>query len=164
MDFFWLREIEEFPGALISMNGDVYRNWKKKKTPVAKNGYPIAVFSVNNRSNSRYVHRMILEAFVGKCPPQHEALHKNGIRTDSRLENLRWGTKKENFIDAIKHGTATIGTNNKQASFNKEQIKNIVEKQRKGMKKSEIAKEFGVSRSTIYSLFSGKTYKGELND
>lgn len=42
------------------------------------------------------VHRLVLETFVGKCPPGMQGDHINRNRTDNRLENLRWVTPAEN--------------------------------------------------------------------
>lgn len=53
----------------------------------------------------RYVHRLVLEAFVGPCPPGMETCHNNGDRFDNRLENLRWDTPSNNGRDKAKHGT-----------------------------------------------------------
>lgn len=52
-----------------------------------------------------YVHRLVLEAFVGPCPPQNECLHGPGGPADNRLTNLRWGTRSENSFDALRDGT-----------------------------------------------------------
>jgi len=46
-----------------------------------------------------FVHRLVLEAFVGDCPDGMVCLHKNGIRTDNRLANLKWGYAKDNIHD-----------------------------------------------------------------
>ena len=52
------------------------------------------------------VHRLVLLAFVGPCPPGMEACHfPNRNPTDNRLCNLRWGTKRDNYNDAVVHGT-----------------------------------------------------------
>ena len=51
------------------------------------------------------VHRLVLEAFVGPNPPGLECCHNNGDPSDNRVENLRWGTHRENMRDKIKHGT-----------------------------------------------------------
>lgn len=56
------------------------------------------------QGRTRKVHRLVLEAFVGPCPPEMEALHRNGIPGDCRLTNLRWGTKSDNARDQITHG------------------------------------------------------------
>jgi hypothetical protein len=55
-------------------------------------------------SDKRTIHRLVLEAFVGPCPIGQEALHANDIATDNRRENLRWGTRSENKIDAVRNG------------------------------------------------------------
>ncbi len=56
------------------------------------------------KGNSQTVHRLVLLAFVGAPPEKHECLHGNGIPSDNRLENLRWGTRGENIRDAYTHG------------------------------------------------------------
>lgn len=53
---------------------------------------------------SRYVHQLVLEAFVGPCPDGMEACHWNDIPDDNRLENLRWATKSANRYDCIRNG------------------------------------------------------------
>jgi hypothetical protein len=40
------------------------------------------------------VHIVVLEAFVGPCPPGLHCLHINDDVTDNRLANLQWGTRK----------------------------------------------------------------------
>ena len=53
---------------------------------------------------TKYIHRLVLEAFVGPCPEGMETCHNNGVRTDNRLENLRWDTSSANNDDIVKHG------------------------------------------------------------
>lgn len=43
------------------------------------------------------VHRLVLEAFEGQCPPGLEALHGPEGRLCNWRSNLRWGTKSENM-------------------------------------------------------------------
>lgn len=56
------------------------------------------------RGNHRLVHRLVLEAFIGPCPPGLEARHVNGDHTDNSLPNLLWGTRSENTLDQVRHG------------------------------------------------------------
>lgn len=55
-------------------------------------------------SRTEYVHRLVLEAFVGPCPDNMEALHENDVKVDNRVENLRWGTSSENKMDIVRNG------------------------------------------------------------
>lgn len=49
------------------------------------------------KGNSRQVHQLVLEAFVGPRPAGCEVLHLNHNPADNRLENLRYGTRSENL-------------------------------------------------------------------
>jgi hypothetical protein len=53
----------------------------------------------------RYIHRLVIEAFVGPQPPGMECCHLNGDASDNRPENLRWGTRSDNMRDKVLHGT-----------------------------------------------------------
>lgn len=72
---------------------------KPKKISAGAHGYPVTRLTRNGRTKGALVHRLVLEAFVGPCPPNMEACHANAIRTDNRLENLRWDTYSENQYD-----------------------------------------------------------------
>ena len=154
--------IDGIPNAYISIDGKVWRNGKEKTIFVGRSGYKQCVFSINNKTINRLIHRLLLEAFVCKCPEGKEGLHINGNPLDNRLENLRWGTRKENVQDAILHGTATIGTKNKQAKFNKQDLENVALMKDKGFTRKEIAEHFSVSITTINRIFNGQTYKKEF--
>jgi hypothetical protein len=156
------KQVANLPNTFITKDGKIWRNGKPKKVYVGMNGYKTCTFSINNKSNPKTVHRLLLETFVGPCPEKHEALHINGNRLDNRLENLRWGTRKENVADAIKHGTATIGTKNSQSKFNKENLNEIIKMKSQGMTAQQIADRFNVSKTTVYRVYSGKTYTKEI--
>lgn len=52
------------------------------------------------------VHRLVLEAFVGPCPPGMMCRHfPDRTRSNNQLSNIQWGTAKENSADMIVHGT-----------------------------------------------------------
>lgn len=60
--------------------------------------------SREGKASFRYVHHLVLEAFVGLRPQGTEACHWDGDATNNRLENLRWGTSSDNTADAIRLG------------------------------------------------------------
>jgi hypothetical protein len=60
----------------------------------------------NGKQHGRLVHRLVLEAFVGPCPPGMEARHvATNDTSNNRLTNLAWGTYSENEADKKIHGT-----------------------------------------------------------
>lgn len=56
------------------------------------------------RGARKYVHRMVLETFVGNCPKGMECLHLDGDNKNNKLDNLKWGTHSDNelmkFLDS----------------------------------------------------------------
>ena len=53
---------------------------------------------------SRYVHELVLEAFVGPRPTGLECLHADDVPSNNKLGNLRWGTRSENMLEAYANG------------------------------------------------------------
>ena len=57
-----------------------------------------------NRTKKRFlVHRVVAEAFIPNPYNKPEIDHINTIRTDNRVENLRWVTHSENMNNPITH-------------------------------------------------------------
>lgn len=75
----------------------------------AGKGYRKIILCRNGKQTHRYIHNIVLEAFVAPRSEGMEAAHGNGIRHDNRLSNLRWDTRAGNFADKIIHGTSAVG-------------------------------------------------------
>jgi DNA-binding XRE family transcriptional regulator len=129
--------------------------------PIKNNTGYFCVFLCKNKIIKRYnIHRLILEAFVGPCPIGKEACHNDGNRENYSIENLRWGTRKENFEDRTRHGNSLIGIKNPRAKLNEKQvriIKWLLED--KYLTHKEIAQIFNVSRHTITKINNNKLWK-----
>jgi hypothetical protein len=99
LDFEYLYEVSNW--------GRVRRHGTKKlltMRTLAGNGYVIVMMSKNGKYQNQLVHRLVLKAFCGAPVTGQQCRHLNGVRTDNRLENLRWGSAKENAADQIAHG------------------------------------------------------------
>lgn len=71
---------------------------------VRDSGHHIVTLSVGGAHAQRYVHVMVLEAFVGARPDGYEGCHYDGTPANNRLANLRWDTASANAYDAVRHG------------------------------------------------------------
>ena len=69
------------------------------------------------RKNSRLVHQLVLEAFVGPRPCAGtliDVLHLNGVPNDNRLVNLRYGTRSENIRQDYETGVRFLSESQKK--------------------------------------------------
>ena len=57
------------------------------------------------RNNSKTLHSIVALTFLGKRPDGMEVLHIDGTRTNNEVTNLRYGTRADNILDAIKNGS-----------------------------------------------------------
>ncbi len=117
-------------------------------------------FSVTLWKDNTYlwisVHKLVALAFLGGCPEGKETLHSDGNPENNRVGNLRYGTRKENVADAIKHGTHIKGATQGSAKLCDEDvifIKNSPLNQR------ILGELFGVHQSNISRIKNTKAWK-----
>jgi len=96
------------------------------------------------------VHQLVLITFVGPRPDGMEGCHNDGIKTNNKTQNLRWGTPGENAIDKRNHGTNSRGESHGNSKFTEGDIINIRIEYSKGkISQRELAERFGVRLGTI---------------
>lgn len=162
--------LREFPGYYVSSDGQLWSSWVRVSwmidpetiNPVKvqrdRGGYLAIGFKLAGKRVKRLIHRLVLEAFSGSCPDGMEACHYNGIRSDNRLENLRWGTRLENTDDRRRHGTHNRGGRNPNATLTETDAIQILALRRSGMKHRDIARKFGVATITIQKIVGGQLW------
>lgn len=67
----------------------------RKPTP-DKDGYLCVGIKINGKNTTRKIHRLVAEAFIPNPENKPEVNHKNGVKSDNRIDNLEWATAKEN--------------------------------------------------------------------
>ena len=67
--------------------------------------YLFVRLSRDGQAKTIAVHALVLTAFDKPRPVGLETRHLNGDAHDNRIANLAWGTRSENTLDQVRHGT-----------------------------------------------------------
>jgi hypothetical protein len=105
------------------------------------------------------VHRLVLETFVGPAPTGFDCRHLNGVPDDNRLENLQWGSRKENVQDMLAHGTAQVGSECSWAVLTEARVVEIRRLRKAGLSWKALSLHFGLSQSTVRGAVNSKSWK-----
>jgi hypothetical protein len=174
------RDIPGFPGYRVGSDGTVWTcwqqvrtnwcrgwvfklstSWKMMRPARLKSGYlGIGVRLSPGTKVQTTVHRLVLLAFVGPCPPGRETRHLNGNKKDNRPDNLAWGTPQENARDRVGHGTAhrARGMLSCRAKLKDGDIIEIRRRRLLGETCASLAMDYGISTTTISNIAWRKTW------
>jgi hypothetical protein len=79
-------------------------NSKMLKTCITKKGYLRLGLHLNDVKNNHQIHRLVASAFIDNPENKEQVNHKNGIKSDNRVENLEWVTNSENLKHSMETG------------------------------------------------------------
>lgn len=173
------RDIPGFPGYCVGNDGSVWTSrrtgpkrtehslqktiiqhrWKRLNPDVIKRGYlRVTLFPGRHRF---LVHQLVLLAFVGPCPEGMEGCHfPDPSPHNNRVENLRWGTKKDNMQDRDKHGQTAKGSKHGCSKLTEDVVKKIREEYAVGdTSHSKLAKKYNISPPSIWFILHRVTWR-----
>ena len=94
------RTIDGYPDYKIGTNGEIKRNEQIVKLTPHSAGYQVInLHNEGGESSVQYVHRIVAFTFIPNPDNKRVVDHINNIRSDNRVENLRWTTQSENCIN-----------------------------------------------------------------
>ncbi len=162
-------------GYFITDTGEIWTQWAERKpydgtSPLVRlphlrkmrlrvhsNGY--LTITIRKRW---FVHRLVLEAFVGPCPEYMECRHIDGDKTNNHTSNLVWGTHLENMEDIKRYGGTVggprLGEVNGSAKLTAEKVREIRRMKAKGYGSTKLSRLYGVSTYAIKCVLNGRTW------
>lgn len=171
------RPIGDFPGYRIGDDGSAWSRWVCAVSPGIKGrysylgsewhelrarpvrGHPMVGLRRGGRQHQRYVHRLVLEAFVGPCPAGLMGRHLDDDPANNRVENLAWGTRLDNAADAVRNGRTTKGERSGNAKLTDEKVVEIREAYAAGeMDQYQLAARHGVFQTNICKIVTGEAW------
>ncbi len=168
--------IERYPGYRFGDDGSVWSSlrrqgsfeykpsdqWRKLRPSKNSDGYMLIHLKSSDGTIHRCltVHTLILEAFVGPCPPNCEARHfPDGNRSNNAKSNLIWGTRSENFYDKWHQGTMPHGENHHQSMLTEDSVREIRRRKSAGESLSKLAAAFAVNKTTVARVIRGESWQ-----
>lgn len=166
------RDIPGFPGYRVGSDGSVWScrvhggirpPWRLLCPGNRKGDVSYLVVNLwrQGKGYMRYVHRLVLTAFRGPGQPGAVACHVDGNSLNNRVDNLRWGSRKENEADKDRHGRRRRGEKHQNAKLTLNNVRDIRRLRGEGIPASAVAKRFGVSRRHIGKILQGATWKDQ---
>lgn len=133
---------------------------KLLKAQIGKKGYRQVGLSKYGKVTIKRIGRMVLETFVGPCPPGHEACHGPGGRLDDSLDNLCWGTLSKNQgEDRLRDGTSNQGERCAAVRLTDAIVLECRRRYATGETQTALAAEFAVSSGAMNRAIKGYTWK-----
>jgi hypothetical protein len=128
---------------------------KIKKSRINQSGYVTVALVRNNVSAVTYLHRIIATAFISNPKGYKIINHKNGIKSDNRIENLEWCTSGYNNQHAIN----TRLRKPARAQIDEKMAYKIREMRSQKLTYEKIGELVGISKASIGAFLRGTNYK-----
>ena len=165
-----LRRIPSVIGYSATDSGDIYSHHRFEPFPLKQTLHTQGYKQVNLKTakgfRTRLVHVLVLEAWIGPRPDGMVTNHKNGDKTDNRLENLEYVTQTEN----MKHAYA-LGLSPKPPTRYGEDLKHLAkmttqkvlalraETDREPGYLERFGVKYGISAATVSKILLRQTWK-----
>lgn len=137
----------------------VFYKGKITFTKPNKKGYYRGCLNKDGTGISVFIHRLVAEAFIPNPKNLPTVNHKNGVKTDNRVENLEWMTIEENNQHALRTGlNRLIGEKSASAKLTESDVRQIRGLLKTQLTQKEIGNLFGVKAWIIKEIKFGRAW------
>lgn len=119
---------------------------------ISGQGYYYVILWHGGEAKTFRVCRLVLRAFRGAPPQDHESAHRNGDRLDDRLSNLTWKTHIDNLRDRHSHGTQPQGERNGRAKLKANEVLAMRALMAKGVSGAVAGRMYGVTQAVASKI------------
>ncbi len=169
-----------FPNYKVGGNGSVWTRWSRRGKTGPWKKLTLRVFkdtgrvyvdlckgnrelgNVGRGKSKRFlVHRLVLEAFVGLCPPGMQCRHfPDPDPRNNWVGNLQWGSQSENEADKFVHGTSNVGERNGRAKLSNKKAARMRRLWATGRYyQRELAAMFHTTQGNVSMIVNNSTFK-----
>jgi hypothetical protein len=134
--------------------------------PGRRVGYANYTLSVDKVKKTYAAHRLVWETFNGPIPEGLQINHKNGVKTDNRLENLELCTPSENTRHAVhvlhrpwSSPPHVPGVKNGRAKLDETGVALVKRLRSEGWSQQRIADHVGINQTAVSALLRGATWR-----
>jgi hypothetical protein len=105
------KPIQEFEVYEVSSFGNIRNTLTGRllKPNTDTRGYFQTALYKNNHKHTFLTHRLVASAFIENTADLKEIDHINRMKTDNRVENLRWVSRSENMFNTNHHMSDMLG-------------------------------------------------------
>lgn len=157
------KEVPSLPVIQASSLGRIKRVETQKLLScrsIKRTGYLQVGFSYNSKKMNRLAHRLIAEAWLGPCPKGMQVNHKDGNKTNNRIENLEYVTPSRNNKHAYEIGLKSAeGENNGRSKLTKNVVLEIRRRADSGEHYRDLAMEYNISPQHAHAIILRKFWK-----
>lgn len=147
-NYYWVQE----DGRVWSLHSEKFLN-------ATLTQYPQVYMHRRHGPKIQQVSRLVAQAFIPNLENKPFVCHKDDNPKNNHVNNLFWGTPKENSLDMSKKGRSPRGSKSGAAKLTEKQVLEIRIKYKNGVSRTELLEEYGVDRSNIHLIVSNITWK-----